>query len=120
MQTGLPLVSLNAAVAWPEPVQILSLPYKVYNAPVLEAQALYTLNKYHSAAAPQDIGLNQLPVHTFGSLEGLSYMTERESSDFDEKLIAPYLLREGCEGMPMKISKKVHDQHDPAKTAIFS
>lgn len=37
MQSGLHVVSLDAAVAWPEPVQILSLPYKAYNAPILEA-----------------------------------------------------------------------------------
>lgn len=44
MQASLPLVSLNAAFAWPVPMQILSLPYKAYDAPTLETQALYLLN----------------------------------------------------------------------------
>lgn len=96
-----PLVSLNAALAWPVPVQILSLPHKAYDAPTLETQALHLLNKYHFQRASQDVGLKQSSkpsTHIFGNLEGLRYAAKPESSDLDEKLIAPYLLREGCEG----------------------
>lgn len=101
MQASPPLVSLNAAFAWPVPVQILSLPCKAYDAPTLETQALHLLDKYHSESASQDVGLQQPAkpqTHMFGSLEGLHYTAKPGGSNLDEKLIAPYLLREGCEG----------------------
>lgn len=101
MQASLPLVTLNAAFAWPVPMQILSLPYKAYDAPTLENQALHLLNKYHFERASQNVKFNQPakpPTHIFGSLEGLRYTAKPESSNLDEKLITPYLLREGCEG----------------------
>lgn len=108
MQTSLPLFSLNAAFAWPVPLQILNLPCKAYDAPTLEAQALYLLNKYQLDAAPQDIELKQLPklpLHTFGRLDGLRCTAELESSGLDEKLIAPCLIRKGCEGMAIRFPR---------------
>lgn len=108
MQIGLPNVPLNAASAWPVPLQILNLPCKAYDAPTLEAQALYLLNKHHLDAAPQGIKmkrLSKLSVNTFGSLEGLCYTAEPEGSDLDEKLIAPYLIRNGCEGISIKFPR---------------
>lgn len=101
MQASLPLVSLNEAFAWPVPMQILSLPYKAYDAPTLENQALHLLNKYHFGKPSQNGELKQParpPTHMFGSLEGLRYTAKPETSNLVEKLIAPYLLREGCEG----------------------
>lgn len=116
MQTGLASLSPKTSLAWPVPSQILNLPCKAYDAPTLEAQALYLLNKHLLDAAPQDIEIKQLPkpsVHTFGSLEGLRCTAERESSDLDEKLITPYLIRKGYEGMAIKLPR--HSSQRPAQ-----
>lgn len=117
MQPGLPIVPLNAALAWPVPLQILNLPCKAYDAPTLEAQALYLLSKHHLDAAPQDIEMKQLPklpIQKSGSHEGLCYTAELEGSDLDEKLIAPYLIQNGCEGIPIKFPR--YSSQRPARS----
>ena len=104
-------------------MQILSLPYKAYDAPMLEAQALHLLNRYRFGEIPQDIGLRhppKTPIHMFGSLEGLRYTANLESPGIDEKLIAPYLLREGCEGMTIENPKINHSQLDLAEATTIS
>lgn len=123
MQTGLPPGSLNAAFTWPVPLQILSLPHKAYNAPVLEAQALHLLNRQHFVGVPQDLEMKQPgenSTHTFGSLEGLRHTGEPKTSALDERLIAPYLLRDGYEGMSVEVSRRMHNQHGLAENTITS
>lgn len=108
MHTGLPRGLLNVAFTWPVPLQILSLPHKAYNAPVSEAQAFHLLNRHHYGGAPQDPEMQEpgrTSTHTFGNLEGLHYAGEPKTSALDERLIAPYLLEEGCEGMRIEISR---------------